>query len=72
LLVDFENTVITGSNTLDVKALKDGVSQLVLDTQGLTISKVEQKVSDTEFKELTFSYQQGSILGSIVNIVLNA
>lgn len=40
--VDFIEQAIGGYNTLSMTSLKDGLSQVVLDFQGMTIIQVEQ------------------------------
>ena len=39
--VDFNQTSIIGTNTINMTALADGVTSVVLDFQGLSVSKVE-------------------------------
>jgi len=43
--VDFDKSSISGTNTITLKAQADGVSEVVLDYQGIDISLVEVKDS---------------------------
>jgi leukotriene-A4 hydrolase len=42
ITVDFNKSSLIGTNTLNLTALADGVTTVVLDYQGMTVSKVEQ------------------------------
>lgn len=54
--IDFDSSSISGTNTLTLSALKDGVQTLVLDYQGINIIKVEQQNADkTTYTTLTYT-----------------
>jgi hypothetical protein len=58
--VDFNASSLIGSNLLNVTAQKDDVKSLILDYQGLVITKVEESTDNgVTFKPATYSTAQG-------------
>ena len=70
LTVDFDKSSLYGTNILTLKALKDGVTKVVLDYQGIIIQKVEQQMSDKSYKIASYSSYTDTVLGSALIISL--
>jgi hypothetical protein len=50
--VDFDKSSIIGTNTLTLEAVADGVSEVVIDYQGLLITLVEIQGTDGNFYQV--------------------
>lgn len=59
LYVDFDQNSLIGSNTINMTAQADGVTQLVLDYQGININQVEQ-VDSTSGSWISTQYIQSN------------
>ena len=69
LNVDFAQSSLIGSNTLNLTITKDNTNQVVLDYQGIVIQKVEQCNGDGQFVPVTYT-SQGARYGDILIINL--
>ena len=58
--VDFDKSAIIGTNTLTLEAVADGVSEVVIDYQGLLITLVEIQGTDGNFYQVNISYIMNS------------
>ena len=56
--VDFDKSAIIGTNTLTLEAVADGVSEVVIDYQGLLITLVEIQGTDGNFYQVNISYKE--------------
>ncbi len=69
LTVDFDKKQLAGTATLDVNWYDDAASTLVLDTQDLTIGKIEGGDGTGDWKSLTYSLAPADpVLGSKLTI----
>jgi hypothetical protein len=57
LTVDFAKSSLVGTNTLNLTSLTDGVTQVILDIQGMDIQMVEQFDGKDKFVAATFTKQ---------------
>ena len=64
--VDFQQTSLIGTNTLNLTALTNGVNTLVLDYQGLSVSKVEQCNGQGVFAPVTYTTVGGRYGNALV------
>lgn len=70
--VDFDASSVSGTNTISLTAVQDQVQEVVLDYQGMTISKAEALDGTGNFVEVTYTTMTDAILGSAMSIQLPA
>ncbi len=68
--VNFTNSSIIGTNTITLTAVQDGVSEIVLDYQGLVIIKAEVMGADGKYTEVNCDYHDDANVGSAVRLLL--
>lgn len=70
IFVDFDKSTISGTNTLTLRAVEDQVGEVILDYQGMVITKVEAQDEDGTFKTTTYETQEFPILGNAIRVNL--
>ncbi|CDW72343.1 peptidase family m1 containing protein [Stylonychia lemnae] len=68
--VDFDKSSISGTNTLTFQVLFDGVTEIVLDYQGLDISLCEVMGQDGKFNQVETDTHFDNNLGSAIKLYL--
>jgi hypothetical protein len=67
LTVDFNQTSLIGSNTLDLIATADNVNQVILDYQGININNVEQSTDNkVTFQKIPYDLAQGTYGNALI------
>lgn len=67
--VDFNQSSLIGTNTIDLITTADNVDQVILDYQGINVNIVEQSTDKTTFKNVSYDLATG-IYGNALIIKL--